>query len=181
MTNLRLDKIIVVDLEATCWEGEPPQRQISEIIEIGACSLNMKTLEIENKQSYLVKPRFSQVGEYCTRITSLSAEQVSRGMSFGDAVNKFKKEFGLKNRTWASWGRGDMDFFLRNCALYEIDYPFGEEHLNASTLFSLKYKLHERIGVENALQMMGMDFEGKPHRAIDDAYNTARIIKNTLN
>ena len=31
----KLDRILVVDVEATCWEGDPPPGQISEIIEIG--------------------------------------------------------------------------------------------------------------------------------------------------
>ena len=35
MTN----KIIIIDLEATCWEGIPPKGEVSEIIEIGICCL----------------------------------------------------------------------------------------------------------------------------------------------
>ena len=35
MTN----KIIIIDLEATCWEGIPPKGEVSEIIEIGICLL----------------------------------------------------------------------------------------------------------------------------------------------
>ena len=31
----KLDRILVVDIEATCWEGNPPPGQTSEIIEIG--------------------------------------------------------------------------------------------------------------------------------------------------
>jgi inhibitor of KinA sporulation pathway (predicted exonuclease) len=33
----RLDQILVVDVESTCWEGEPPDGQEPEIIEIGLC------------------------------------------------------------------------------------------------------------------------------------------------
>ena len=40
-----LDKIIVIDLEATCWEGDPPPGQESEIIEIGLCILDVATGE----------------------------------------------------------------------------------------------------------------------------------------
>ena len=31
----RLDQIVVIDVEATCWEGDPPAGQASEIIEEG--------------------------------------------------------------------------------------------------------------------------------------------------
>ena len=33
----KLDKIVVVDIEATCWEGKPPEKQESDIIEVGIC------------------------------------------------------------------------------------------------------------------------------------------------
>ena len=40
----KLDRILVVDIEATCWEGNPPPGQTSEIIEIGLCVLDVPTL-----------------------------------------------------------------------------------------------------------------------------------------
>ena len=40
----KLDRILVVDVEATCWEGDPPPGQISEILEIGLCVLDVATL-----------------------------------------------------------------------------------------------------------------------------------------
>jgi hypothetical protein len=38
------DRILVIDTEATCWEGSSPPGQISEIIEIGLCVLDVPTL-----------------------------------------------------------------------------------------------------------------------------------------
>lgn len=37
-----LDKVLVIDLEATCWENEPPKGQKSEIIEIGVALVDVK-------------------------------------------------------------------------------------------------------------------------------------------
>ena len=42
MTN----KIIIIDLEATCWEGIPPKGEVSEIIEIGICLPSLVKLAI---------------------------------------------------------------------------------------------------------------------------------------
>jgi len=39
----KLDKLIVIDIEATCWEGDPPEGQAAEIIEIGVCVLDVTT------------------------------------------------------------------------------------------------------------------------------------------
>ena len=46
---MKLDKIIVVDIESTCWE-EPSEDNISEIIEIGITPIDAKSrnmLEID--------------------------------------------------------------------------------------------------------------------------------------
>ncbi len=46
------DKVIVIDIEATCWEkGQIPDNQKREIIEIGICKLNMSDGNIEKKLS----------------------------------------------------------------------------------------------------------------------------------
>ncbi len=40
------ENILIIDLEATCWENRPPRGQESEIIEIGVCIMNAKTGKI---------------------------------------------------------------------------------------------------------------------------------------
>ena len=37
----KLDQILVIDIEATCWEGQPPEHEESEIIEIGICPIDV--------------------------------------------------------------------------------------------------------------------------------------------
>jgi len=67
----KLDKIIVVDVESTCWKGKPSEGQINEIIEVG--------LGIINKQSYIVKPKLSIISNFCTELTSITQEMVDKG------------------------------------------------------------------------------------------------------
>ena len=52
----KLDRILVVDVEATCWEGDPPPGQTSEIIEIGLCVLDVPTLRASNSALSLCGP-----------------------------------------------------------------------------------------------------------------------------
>ncbi len=37
----KLDQIIVIDVESTCWEDRPPENDASEIIEVGICVVNV--------------------------------------------------------------------------------------------------------------------------------------------
>ena len=57
----KLDRILVVDVESTCWEGNPPPGQMSEIIEIGLCVVDVAALERVERRSILVRPACSTV------------------------------------------------------------------------------------------------------------------------
>lgn len=41
----KLDYIVVVDIEATCWEGKVPEGMSSDIIEVGVCLLDVNSGE----------------------------------------------------------------------------------------------------------------------------------------
>ena len=61
----KLDKIVVVDLEATCWEGKPPENMESDIIEIGVCLLDVHTGEITDNRGIIVIPERSTISDFC--------------------------------------------------------------------------------------------------------------------
>ncbi|MFZ1266587.1 MAG: DNA polymerase III, partial [Anaerolineae bacterium] len=61
----KLDHILVVDVEATCWQGEPPPGQSSEIIEIGLCLLDVATLARVERRDILVRPIRSTISAFC--------------------------------------------------------------------------------------------------------------------
>lgn len=177
MGNRNLDKIVVIDLEATCWDDPKEQgQQVSEIIEIGVCFLNVKTGEITDKTSYMVRPVCSTISKFCTQLTTLTQEQVDKGIPFGDACNKLRKEFGTINRVWASYGNYDRDQFQRDCTRLGIQYPFKQTHLNVKTLLALRKGMSREVGLHEAVKIHGWDFEGTHHRGCDDAYNIAKVL-----
>src|SRR3954465_924154 len=96
-----LDKIIALDLESTCWEGPPPEGQVSEIIEIGVSTVDVASLQRGDKQSILVKPVRSQISEFCTRLTTLKADDFSNAGTLADATKILKKQFQSQDRLWA--------------------------------------------------------------------------------
>ena len=40
----RLDEVVVIDVEATCWSGPPPAGQTQDIIEVGLCTASRPDL-----------------------------------------------------------------------------------------------------------------------------------------
>ena len=175
----QLDEILVVDVESTCWSGEPPPGQTSEIIEIGVCPVNFQTLTRGEKRSLLVRPEHSKISPFCTQLTTLRPEMFDDAMRFPEATRILKKEYQSKKRLWASWGDYDRRQFERVCKLYGAGYPFDVSHLNVKTLFALGLSTHE-TGMENACQRLGLPLEGTHHRGDDDAWNIAGILCEVL-
>ncbi|MHA1267353.1 MAG: exonuclease domain-containing protein [Candidatus Helarchaeota archaeon] len=177
----KINQIInIVDIEATCWENKAPIGQEMEIIEIGICAVNRDTGEILEKRDILVRPQNSIVSDYCTQLTTLTQLQVNSGISLKEACAILEREFDSKQRVWASWGDFDKKQFERECGAKNISYPFGLEHINLKKLFAKKMKLPQEIEVKEALQLLGLKFEGTYHRAIDDVYNIAIIYAKLL-
>jgi inhibitor of KinA sporulation pathway (predicted exonuclease) len=171
-----MGKIIVVDLESTCWEHKPPEGEVSEIIEIGICVLNTETGRIEHNKGIFVKPTRSKVGEFCTRLTTLTQEMVDEGITFKEACQLLLDEYQTKDHTWASYGAYDLNMFKKQCESFGVEYPFGNDHINVKTLFAEKNKLKKPLGMSGALVKMYIPLEGTHHRGIDDAKNIAKIL-----
>ncbi len=174
-----LDQVLVIDIEATCWEGPPPAGQESEIIEIGICPFEILSGRRLEKRSILVKPEQSRVSAFCRRLTGLTQEQVDKGISFGEACLILKRDYLSDKRVWASYGNYDRLQFERQCRYHQIEYPFGADHINLKLFFALLQELRY-VSLLEALNVMGHSFEGSYHRGSDDAWNAAGIFAEIL-
>ncbi|MFE3000608.1 exonuclease domain-containing protein [Nocardia sp. NPDC059246] len=170
----------VVDVEATCWEGPNPPGQPNEIIEIGLCVLDTVTRERVRKHSILVRPERSTVSEFCTQLTTLTADQVAAGIGFAEACELLRTEFRADSRPWASWGDYDRKQFTTQCAGTGVRYPFGSRHTNAKLAYSVARDTKRRYGMAEALRLAGIPLEGTHHRGGDDAWNIAALITDML-
>ena len=82
----KLDHVLVIDIEATCWDiGQQPKGEVSDVIEIGVCPVEVGTLTRLEKRSILIRPERSTVSPFCTQLTTLTQEQVDAGVTFADA------------------------------------------------------------------------------------------------
>jgi len=176
----KLDQIIVIDVEATCWEGKIPVGVESEIIEIGVCPIDINSGKLLEKVSILIRPQCSKMSEFCTKLTGLTPEQLDTGITFKEACKILKTKYLTKSRTWASWGDYDRRQFERQCKTQNVEYPFGATHINIKNLFAIKNKLHNEVGMHKALEILDLPLEGRHHRAVDDAWNIAKILSKLI-
>ncbi|WP_338152005.1 3'-5' exonuclease [Chryseobacterium angstadtii] len=82
------DNILIIDLEATCWDERPPRGQVSEIIEIGVCIMDASTGKISKNEGILIKPQYSKVSPFCTELTSITQKMLDdEGVMLEDALD----------------------------------------------------------------------------------------------
>lgn len=173
----KIDQIVVVDIEATCWEGNPPRGQESEIIEIGACLLDPDDTSRSGRTSILVKPERSTVSEFCTGLTTITQEMLDEdGISFAEACDTLRNGLRTPRRVWASYGDYDRTMFEKQCKTRSVPYPFGRTHINVKALAGFAHAGRTEFGLDKAMRMMLLQMEGTHHRGVDDAWNIAVVL-----
>ncbi len=174
----KLDKLLIIDVEATCWRGPPPPGEVNEIIEVGLCIFDLTLWEPLERFSIPVRPILSSCSIYCTELTGWTDEMLKNAHSFSDACNVLTTVYNSKRRVWASWGDYDRLQFERDCNRKGVTYPFGTTHFNLKPMFSMYKKLKKGLGLKAALNYCGLTMEGTHHQGSWDAWNVGRILQH---
>jgi len=177
-------KILVIDIEATCWKDKPPNQQLgetqNEIIEIGIAVIDIKAKVLESSRSIMVKNVRTEISDFCTELTTITQEMIDQhGIFFSEACDILKREYKSDRNIFASWGDYDRGAFEKNCRWNNVPYPFQKNiHLNVKTLFAAKFGYNG--GQESCARDLGIVMQGTAHRGIDDAVNIAKILLKIL-
>lgn len=175
-----VDKIVVVDIEATCWEHDAPPGEKSDIIEIGVVLLDVRNLKLGTPMQVIIKPTRSTVSAFCTRLTGISQQEAANGIDLSAACTTLRGEYESDKRLWASYGDYDRRMFEMGCDDLRIQYPFGHGHLNVKTLVAVTLGLPCEVSLNTALNKLGLEFVGRAHSGKDDAVNVARLLASLL-
>lgn len=188
-----LDKVFVIDVEATCWETREEQgSRPNEIIEIGICVLDRKD-GIKDISSYVVKPQFTDVSPFCTQLTGWTQAEVDEGAFLGETIRQIGIDYGMTpDHVWFSFGEYDRVKLSSHVGerggafeLYGIERrnnPIAQlrAHYNVKTLMALKEGLNKEMAMDRALRYYGEKLEGRHHNGADDAANIAKIVRRVL-
>ena len=169
--------ILVVDLESTCWEKNPPEGQLSDIIEFGISTIDMVNRVVTPGISYYVKPTTSTLSDFCINLTKITPGVLeTNGYPFLQVCHRIMEDYGSRQRPWISWGNYDRVQTERQCRREGVPFPFGETHWNMRDLYTILHGLSEKIGLGKALKREKMEFIGQPHSGRDDSHNIARLF-----
>jgi 3'-5' exoribonuclease 1 len=172
------DRLVVVDLEATCDDRGAVPKEEMEIIEIGAVLVHGQDFRLLAEFQSFVRPiRHRQLTAFCQRLTSISQENVDTAPLFPEVVTGFKGWlYGQGATVFCSWGDYDRNQIQRDCQLHGIAYPMPGRHVNLKRMFSEARGIKKKLGMGQALREVGLQLIGTHHRGIDDARNIARLL-----
>ncbi len=171
------DFFLVIDVEATCDDrGAVPKTEM-EVIEIGAVLVDAVTLEPVDEFTTFVRPvRHPVLTTFCTALTTITQAQVAAASRFPGALEALRRFIGERNALFSSWGEYDRRQFERDAHYHRVTLPFRGGHLNIKQKFSDALGETKKLGMDGALERVGLAIVGTHHRGIDDARNIARLL-----
>lgn len=176
---LSLDLMLVLDVEATTAadrELDAPR----DVIQIGACLLNMATGSVDQADSILVRPTRSEVTAFCTDITGITPAMAQAGRSFRKACEWLTVTYDAGNKPWASFGTFDIEQFSVQCERERVPYPLSANYIDAKLVVALHAGWTKSKGLSGALEALQLEKQGRSHDAKDDAVNAARVLYRAL-
>jgi 3'-5' exoribonuclease 1 len=177
VTGLSGRRTIVVDLEATCWDEREPvlasqQRGETEVIEIGAVLL-AGTPSPATFRAFVRPVRRPALSAFCTELTGITQADVADARPFPEVFRSFLAFCGGDDDlVFASWGAWDDAMLRKECKRHGLPAPRWSA-VNVKALFAAR---RERLPLGAALADLGLPFDGRPHRGLDDARNVVRVL-----
>lgn len=172
---------IVYDLEATCWENQPPG-YVQETIEIGAFKINHFG-EIRGKFNRFIRPTVHPVlSPFCRQLTGIDQIEVNRARPFPEVIQEFMDWGRIEEEDYVlcSWGNFDRKMFAHDCRLHRLDADWTERHANLKEQYRNLKRMRQGIGLRKAVEKEGIPFTGQHHRGISDAENLTKLFLKYL-
>ena len=168
---------VILDLEATCWQGNAMDRR-TEIIELAAFRLNGYGEWMDHFQSFVRPVDHPRLSAYCTELTTITQVQVNKAKTFPQVFQVFQDWFEQEDSTQllCTWGAMDIDIIKAECHRHRYDASFLPKVIDLKAQYARFNRLPKEVGLQKALEYNEIDFEGTPHRAVDDAYNTGHLF-----
>lgn len=171
--------VMSLDIELNNLNKKP------KVIEIGAVVIKTETGEVVEMFHTYVNPK-ELITEYITNLTGITNNVMETPHPDITEAYYLLKEFHKRREclmnpiVWGSSTRNDSNSIWQEACVEEDNF-MGHRVIDAKTLYqSHKMKTNGKVrgGLETACKDLGLGWSstyGEPHRALADAYNTARV------
>ena len=172
-------RIVVLDVEATCWKKGVFSRK-KETIEIGAVLLLLDRAQSKwpEFQTFVRPSRLPRLSSFCRELTGITQENVDAAPTFPEALRLFLEWSQPLERVvlaaWSGYDLWQLDLDLEAHGLPKLAFPVLDvKKLAARIVGSQSFAETVRELAPDAVAM-------PRHRAIADARRTARILHHLL-
>lgn len=151
--------------------------QLSEIVEIGACKVDLAAKAITDQFQIYISPKSGYVSKSTRKFIKMKKEDVANAVPFSEGVEQFSKWLG-EHYYLCSWGKDDRVHFINQCIRNRIKLDWFKNYNDIQQQLGKLLTPHVRnqLGLKNALDLAGIEATGLAHRGIDDAINTAELL-----
>ncbi len=98
---------------------------------------------------------------------------------FPQIIEKFIQFIG-EDSIFVTWEKKIIGFYLMDCTLHSVECPRMDKERRMDLqkfVFQAYEDLFEHTpSLQSAVEQLGLTWEGKQHRALADAENTAKIL-----
>ena len=151
--------------------------QLSEIVEIGACKVDLQSRGITDQFQIYITPKSGYVAKSTRKFINMTQEDVKKSVPFREAIHQFSTWLG-QEYFLCSWGKDDRFHLIDQCIRNRINLDWLKNYNDIQQQIGkfLETKTKNQLGLKNALDLAGIEATGKAHRGIDDAINTAELL-----
>ncbi|MBR2567206.1 MAG: exonuclease domain-containing protein [Paenibacillus sp.] len=171
---------IIYDLEFTVSRNT---RYSSEIIDIGAVKVSEVPgagLTVTDTFHTYVRPSNKSVLSSDTvQFTGITQKDIDAAPLFPEALSQFIDWMGSEPYYMCSWGPDDRSKLISHCRTHQLDVAWITNHNDLQQQWSRAMRKEgkfRQLGLAQALEICGIEFDGTQHRALDDAINTAKVF-----
>lgn len=150
-----------------------------EIMQIGAIKLDSNFNIIDTFNSFVKPEIYKVIHPFVGKMTNITMKDISNAPSFVQVYKDFRKFISSKNPILCVWGSGDLKELYRNINYYDLpSKSLPKEYINIQQ-YASKYFNNpsgKSIGLQNAINILGVKQEKSYHNALNDAYYTAQVF-----
>jgi inhibitor of KinA sporulation pathway (predicted exonuclease) len=151
--------------------------QLGEIVEIGACKVDLHSKKIVDQFQIYIRPKNGYVAKSTRKFINMTQEDAKKTIPFREAIHQFSAWLG-QDYFLCSWGKDDRFHLIDQCLRNKVNLDWLKNYNDIQQQIGkiLGTNTKNQLGLKNALDLAEIEPTGKAHRGIDDAINTAELL-----
>lgn len=165
---------IIIDLEATIQKHPDAPLYLTEI---GAIKLNIHGKVVNRFHSFIrpTDPKYIKDIHVNGKIFTKKEDMINA--SIVDVVmDRFKKWIHDKDYVLIFWSYSDLELLLSQYKTRRYDVTWIKNYCDLQKVFMDHINTTNQISLKKAIELTNLRFIGTRHNALDDAYNTTKIL-----